>query len=89
MVADPNRNVNVVILGDFARSLPGSDHAAGVSATVIGRNVRVGTTGRFDADVRLAAGTPQAPGLWALLARLVNLPFQPFGTNPHTGLVLT
>ena len=29
------------------------------------------------------------PGLWALLARLVNLPFQPFGTNPHTGLVLT
>ncbi|MFT3707259.1 MAG: DUF1501 domain-containing protein [Archangium sp.] len=89
MVADPNRNVNIVITGDFSRSLPGSDHAAGVSATVIGKNVRVGTTGRVDSDVRLAAGTPQGMGLWAYLARLVNLPYQPFGTNPHTGLVLT
>jgi hypothetical protein len=89
MVADPRRNVNVVIMGDFSRSLPGSDHAAGVSATVIGKNVRVGTTGRVDADVRLAAGTPQGLGLWAYLARLTNLPYQPFGSNPHTGLVLT
>jgi hypothetical protein len=89
MVADARRNVNVMIIGDFSRSLPGSDHAAGVSATVIGKNVRVGTTGRVDADVRLAAGTPQALGLWAYLARLTNLPYQPFGSNPHTGLVLT
>lgn len=89
MVADPRRNVNVVIMGDFSRSLPGSDHAAGVSATVIGKNVRVGTTGRVDGDVRLAAGTPQGLGLWAYLARLTNLPYQPFGSNPHTGLVLT
>lgn len=88
MVADPNRNVNLMIVGDFSRSLPGSDHAGGVSATVIGKNVRVGTTGRVDADVRLAAGTPQGAGLWAYLGRLVNLPYQPFGTNPHTGLVL-
>jgi hypothetical protein len=89
LVADPNRNVNVVIMGDFSRSLPGSDHAAGVSATVIGKNVRVGTTGRVDGDVRLSAGTPQGIGLWAYLARLTNVPFQPFGSNPHTGLVLT
>ncbi len=89
MVADSRRNVNVVIMGDFSRSLPGSDHAAGVSATVIGKNVRVGTTGRVDADVRLSPGTPQGLGLWAYLARLTNLPFQPFGSNPHTGLVLT
>ena len=89
VVADPTRNINVVIMGDFARSLPGSDHAPGVSATVIGKNVRVGTTGRMDATVRLAAGTPQAMGLWSYLARLTNLPTQPFGTNPHTGLVLT
>lgn len=88
MVADPNKNVNVVIMGDFSRSLPGSDHAAGVSATVIGRNVRVGTTGRVNGDVALPSGTPQGPGLWAYLSRLVNLPFQPFGTNPHPGLVI-
>jgi hypothetical protein len=89
MVADPTRNVNVMIIGDFSRSLPGSDHAAGVSATVIGKNVRVGTTGRVDGDVRLSAGTPQGLGLWAYLSRLVNLPFQPFGSNPHAGLVRT
>lgn len=89
MVADPRRNVNVVIMGDFSRSLPGSDHAAGVSATVIGKNVRVGTTGRVDGGVRLAAGTPQGLGLWAYLSRLTNVSYQPFGTNPHTGLVLT
>lgn len=89
MVADPTKNVNVVIMGDFARSLPGSDHAAGMSATVIGRNVRVGTTGKMDASVRLPAGTPQGTGLWAYLARLTGLPTQPFGINPHTGLVLT
>lgn len=89
MVADTRRNVNVMIIGDFSRSLPGSDHAAGVSATVIGKNVRVGTTGRVDAGVRLAAGTPQGLGLWAYLARLTNLPYQPFGSNPHTGLVVT
>jgi len=39
--------------------------------------------------VRLAAGTPQGLGLWAYLARLTNLRYQPFGSNPHTGLVLT
>ena len=89
MVADPRRNVNVVIMGDFSRSLPGSDHAAGMSATVIGKNVRVGTTGRVDGDVRLSPGTPQGLGLWAYLARLTNLSYQPFGTNPHTGLVLS
>jgi hypothetical protein len=43
----------------------------------------------MDANVRLPAGTPQATGLWAYLARLVGLPTQPFGINPHTGLVLT
>ena len=89
MVADPRKNVNIVIMGDFSRSLPGSDHAAGVSATVIGKNVRVGTTGRVDSDVQLSTGTPQGLGLWAYLGRLTNLSYQPFGTNPHTGLVLT
>lgn len=87
MVADARRNVNVVIMGDFSRSLPGSDHAAGVSATVIGKNVRVGTTGRVNNEVSLSAGTPQGLGLWAYLARLTNVTYQPFGSNPHSGLV--
>jgi hypothetical protein len=37
MMADPTKNVTAVIFGDFARSLPNSDHANGTSATVIDR----------------------------------------------------
>lgn len=88
MVNAPNRNVVVAIMGDFARSLPGSDHASALSATVIGKYVKVGSTGRMTDRVQLAAGTPSAPGLWSYLARVLNAPTQPFGANPHGGLVL-
>lgn len=91
-----NRNMNqagknyvVMIFGDFARSLPGSDHAAALSATVIGKYVKVGTTGKMSANVQLPAGTPSVPGLWAYLGKVLNIRNQPFGTNPHNGLVLT
>jgi hypothetical protein len=47
------------------------------------------STGRVDNQVRLSSGTPQGLGLWAYLGRLTNLSYQPFGTNPHTGLVVT
>jgi hypothetical protein len=33
-------------MGDFSRSLPGSDDQPNLTATVIGKYVRVGTTGR-------------------------------------------
>ncbi len=89
MVNAPNRNVVVAILGEFARSLPGSDHASALSATVIGKYVRVGTTGKVNERVQLAAGTPQAPGFWSYLGRVLNVAGTPFGTNPHTGLVVT
>jgi len=46
-------NISVILHGDFARSLPGSDHAPALSALVIGPNVKVGTTGRVSADVTL------------------------------------
>jgi hypothetical protein len=89
MVAAQDRNVVVAIMGDFARSLPGSDHAAALSVTVIGKYVRPGTTGRMNANVQLPAGTPSVPGLWAYLAKVLRVDQQPFGTNPHTGLVVT
>lgn len=88
MVNAQGRNVVVAIIGDFARSLPGSDHASALSATVIGKYVKVGTTGRMSDRVQLPAGTPSAPGLWSYLARVLNAPNAPFGANPHTGLVL-
>lgn len=89
MMTDPERNVVVAIMGDFARSLPGSDHAAAMSATVMGKYVKNGTTGKMSANVQLPAGTPSAPGLWAYLSKVLNVGQMPFGSNPHTGLVTT
>ncbi|MFZ5470843.1 MAG: hypothetical protein ACOZIN_15565, partial [Myxococcota bacterium] len=83
MVADPNRNVVVAILGDFARSLPGSDHASSLSATVIGKYVRVGTTGRVAANVTLPTGSPAVAPFWAYLGKVLKTPTEPFGANPH------
>lgn len=80
-------NITVAFVAEFARSLPGSDHQANISCTVIGKHVKVGTTGRTDNDVRLTAGTPSVPGLWAYLAAATKTPTMPFGQNPH-GLIL-
>ena len=86
MMSDPAFNVVTLITGDFARSLPGSDHQGNLTTTVIGRHVQVGTTGRCAANVSLNPGTPRAAGLWAHLAQALRVPGQPFGPNPH-GLV--
>lgn len=89
MVQDPARNVVVVIMGDFARSLPGSDHQPNLSATVIGKYVKQGTTGRTtQGAVTLPAGTPAAAGLWSYLAALTKADNSPFGANQHPSLVL-
>jgi len=87
MMNRPDYNVNVVILGDFARSLPGSDHASSLAATVIGKYVRTGTTGRMAANVQLPAGTPSCMGLWQYLSALVKAP-PAMGANPHPSLIL-
>lgn len=93
MLPAAGRNVNVVIYGDFARSLPGSDHARGVTATVIGKRVNPGNTGRVttgtnnNSGPNLPAGTPSTPGMYSLLATLTRAATNPFGANPHGGLV--
>ncbi len=84
-----NSNVTVIIFGDFARSLPGSDHASVTSATIIGQNVKLGTTGKVDAAVGLPSGTPGVNGLWGLAATLAKAPaatVQSFGGNPHAAI---
>jgi hypothetical protein len=79
---DARRNVVTVLMGDFLRSPPGSDHGNGVSATVIGRHVRGGTTGRVNANGALL-WSPSVANLWAYLAAALRVPSQPFGANPH------
>lgn len=82
-------NVTIVLIGDFARSLPGSDHATVSVATVIGPNIKTGTTGKVSAAVRLPDGTPSVDGLWGLVATAAKAPqttINSFGGNPHTAL---
>lgn len=80
-------NVSVILHGDFARSLPGSDHAPALSALVIGPNVKVGTTGRVKSDVTLPGNPGASREMWSYLAALAKVSTNPFGPNPH-GLVL-
>src|SRR5439155_24984891 len=82
MLEAQGRAVHVVIFGDFARSLPGSDHQGNLTATVIGKNVKIGTTGKVDSSVGLAAGTPSTDGLWGYLAAVTKAGSM-FGGNPH------
>ena len=91
-VYDPNglgatHNVVVVLLGDFSRSLPGNDHQANLSISVMGKYVKVGTTGRVNSAVGLAAGTPSSEGMWAYLAAVAKAQGTPFGPNPHALVV--
>ena len=85
----PGKNVIVAIFGDFARSLPGSDHQGNLTATVIGQNVRNGTTGKVDGNnVSLPPGTPAIKEFWSYLAAAAKAPTEIFGANPHTSILL-
>jgi hypothetical protein len=83
MVQDPTRNVVVCIMGDFSRSLPGSDHQPNLTATVIGKYVKQGSTGRVDANVRLTQTSAGSQQLWAYLASATKTTGTPFGADPH------
>ncbi len=87
LVGATGRNVVVTIFGDFARSLPGSDHEGNLTATVIGKYVKGGTTGRVASDVSLAPGVPGIQEYWSYLAAVTQCPTQPFGANPHTTIL--
>jgi hypothetical protein len=82
-LAMTNRNVITVIMGDFSRSLPGSNHQANLTATVIGKYVRLGSTGRVTADVGLPSGSPGIQQFWAYLTAVAGTTDRPFGANPH------
>jgi hypothetical protein len=83
MMPATGRNVTTAIFGDFARSLPGSDHASVLSATVFGKKVQVGTTGKVTSTVGFGTATPGVPGFWSYLAAVAKAPTNPFGANPH------
>jgi hypothetical protein len=84
---NPTTNVTLMIMGDFSRSLPGSDHQPNLSVGVFGRHVQLGSTGNVAADVSLPNGSPSVPGMWAYLAAASQVATNPFGANPH-GLLI-
>jgi hypothetical protein len=88
VVADPTRNVTLVLMGDFSRSLPGSNHQPNLTALAFGKNVKVGTTGKVNAQVGLPTGTPSTEGFWAYLAAMAKTTSTPFGANPHDKITL-
>ena len=85
----PDTNVVVLVIGDFARSLPGCDHASGQSCTVMGKYVNpgIGPNQQVGANVQFPAGAPRTAGLWAYLAAVTKVPAMAaaaaFGANPH------
>jgi hypothetical protein len=88
MLALPGRNVVTVLVGEFSRTVPESDHEPGGTATVIGKYVRTGTAGRQTAEGAPPAGAPPPEGLWAYTAAALRLTTAPFGANPNPELIL-
>jgi len=88
-------NVVTALTGEFARTGgstgAGSGHANGLSATVFGRTVRQGTTGRPAVSAQggyaLPMGTPGTREFWGLLSALAQSAERPFGANAHPMLV--
>lgn len=83
MLALEDRNVVVAMFGEFGRSTPSNDHQPNMTATVIGKYVKVGTTGKCDGDAGLPNNTPGRNAFWSFLASAVKAPTNPFGSNPH------
>ena len=86
MLGQPDLNLVVAIFGDFARDAD-NDHAVATAATVLGKYVKVGTTGRTNARAELPAGTPGPQQFFAYLAKVLRVPTEPFGANPHALVV--
>lgn len=86
VLTTPELDPIILLCSEFARSLPGSDHAGVTAINVFGRGIRPGTTGRLRADVTL----PNAPGneaLWAFLSEALGATTKPFGANPYPNLL--
>jgi hypothetical protein len=76
-------NIVVAIMGDFSRSLPGSDHQPNLTNTVIGKYVKNGTTGKVDGNVNLPPGTGGQLQFWSYISEALKVKKNSFGANPH------
>jgi hypothetical protein len=86
-LALPGRNVVTLLVGEFSRTIPESDHEPGGTATVIGKYVKTGTAGPQNADGSPPANAPPPEALWAYAAAALGLVATPFGHNPNPELI--
>jgi hypothetical protein len=91
-------NVVTALTGEFARTGARrvgeeSGHASGLSASVFGKYIARGTTGRpiisSVGEYKLPMGTPRTKEFWAFLAAAARCPSKPFGENAHPSLLVT
>jgi len=96
-LAMPGFNVVTALTGEFARTGAvdvghESGHANGLSASVFGKDVRQGTTGRpqvpANGSYHLPDGTPAMKEFWAFLSALARTSDRPFGPNAHPSLAV-
>jgi hypothetical protein len=88
VMALPSRNVVTVLVGEWSRTSPKSDHEPGGTATVIGKHVKTGTAGPQRADGSPPENAPPPDGLWAYAAAALRLRDVGFGRNPNPELIL-
>lgn len=84
----PERNIVVMLVGEFSRTIPNSDHEPGGTATIIGKYVKTGTAGPQQADGAPPVNAPPPEALWAFLSSALHIDAAPFGHNPHPELII-
>ena len=89
VLALPDRNVVIALVGEFSRTVGESDHEPGGTATVIGRTVKTGTAAPQTETGAPPPGAPPIAGLWAYLAAALKVEEHPFGKNPNPELIIT
>jgi hypothetical protein len=87
VMALPDRNVVTMLVGEWSRTHPESDHEPGGTATVIGKYIKTGTAGPQNADGSPPPNAPPPEGLWAYAAAALGLGTMPFGRNPNPELI--
>ncbi len=68
------KNIVTVIYGDFVREADNSGHGSGITATVVGPNVKQGSLDQINGSGLFASSTPNPSAFWAYLATILKAP---------------